>query len=41
MGEVVTKTLVGTPDENDKDRRLTYWEARAILVELGVIVDDE
>jgi hypothetical protein len=41
IGAVLTKTLVGTPDPDDKDRRLTYWEARAILVELGVIVDDD
>lgn len=29
------KTALASPD--DKDRVLTYWEARAILVELGVI----
>ncbi len=35
----MTKTMVGTPDPDngDKDRVLTYWEARAILVEMGVI----
>lgn len=35
----MTKTAVAAPDPDDKDRRLTYWEARAILVELGVIED--
>lgn len=34
------KTAVAS-DDNDKDRVLTYWEARAILVEMGVIVDEE
>ncbi len=31
----MSKTAVAAPD--DKNRRLTYWEARAILVELGVL----
>ncbi len=35
----MTKTAVAAPDPDDKDRRLTYWEARAILVELGIIKD--
>lgn len=35
----MTKTLVGTPDPDDKDKRLDYWEARARLVELCIIID--
>jgi hypothetical protein len=34
----MVKTALAMDD--DKDRVLTYWEARAILVELGVIVDE-
>lgn len=33
----MAKTAV--EDERDPERRLTYFEARAILVELGVIDD--
>jgi len=35
----MVKTLVATPDPDDKDRVLTYEEARAILVALGYIKD--
>ena len=35
----MTDTLIGTPPDDDPNRVLSYWEARAILVELGYIDD--